>query len=122
MTSQPDQEVANMEGVEALPRKNGELVFDALWEGRAFGMAAALNEQGTYAWREFRDQLVDEITTADASGDESSYYERFLAAFEKLAIARGLVTTKELDERTEEYASGARSDFDEDEDHHDHSH
>lgn len=122
MTSQPDQEVANMEGVEALPRKNGELVFDALWEGRAFGMAAALNEQGTYPWREFRDQLVDEITAADASGHESTYYERFLAAFEKLAVARGLVTTKELDERTAEYASGARSDFDEDDDHHDHAH
>ena len=110
-----------MEGVEALPRKNGELVFDALWEGRAFGMAAALNEQGTYLWREFRDQLVDEITAADAVGDESTYYERFLAAFEKLAVARGLVTTEELDQRTEEYASGVRSDFDDD-DHHDHDH
>ena len=122
MAAATDPRIADMDEQIELPRKNGELVFDALWEGRAFGMAAALNEQGTYAWREFRDQLVDEITAADAKGDESSYYERFLAAFEKLAIARGLVTTKELDERTEEYASGARSDFEEDDDHHDHAH
>src|SRR5215510_11709025 len=123
MTSQPDPAVANMEGAEALPRKNGELVFEELWEGRAFGMAAALNEQGTYAWREFRDQLVEEIKSAEAGGDDSSYYERFLAAFEKLVVAKGLVKPDELETRTEEYASGGRSDFDEDDhDHHDHHH
>ena len=48
MTSKPDPEVTQMEGVEALPRKNGELTFDALWEGRVFGMAVALNDQGVY--------------------------------------------------------------------------
>jgi nitrile hydratase accessory protein len=116
MTSKPDPAIANMEGLEALPRKNGELVFDALWEGRAFGMTVALNEQGVYAWREFRDQLVEQIRAADAAGDESTYYERFLAAFEKLAVAKGLVQPEELDARTEEYASGVRSDF-EDDDH-----
>jgi len=120
MTSKPDPAVANMEGAEALPRKNGELVFDALWEGRAFGMAVALNEQGLYAWREFRDQLVDEIRAADSTGEDSTYYERFLAAFEKLAVDKGLVNAGELDARTEEYASGARSDFEEED--HDHPH
>jgi nitrile hydratase accessory protein len=111
-----------MEGVEALPRKNGELVFDALWEGRAFGMAVALNDNGVYPWREFRDQLVEQISQADAENDASTYYERFLAALEKLAVAKGLVSPAELDLRTEVYATGERSDFEEDHDHHDHDH
>ena len=122
-TNRADPEVANMEGSEALPRKNGELVFDALWEGRVFGMAVALNDQGVYPWREFRDALVERIAEADASENSSSYYERFLAAFERLALAKGLVTPDELDARTEEYATGARSDFeDDDHDHGDHHH
>ena len=118
-----DPEVANMDGVEALPRKNGELVFDALWEGRVFGMAVALNDQGMYPWREFRDELVERIAVADAAHDASTYYERFLAAFERLALAKGLVTPEELEQRHAEYASGARSDFDDDDhDHGDHGH
>ena len=117
-----DPEVANMEGVEALPRKNGELVFDALWEGRVFGMAVALNDQGAYPWRDFRDQLVERISEADASGDESTYYERFLAAFERLALEKGLVTNDELEKRTQEYASGERDDFEDDHDHGEHGH
>jgi nitrile hydratase accessory protein len=122
-TNRADPEVANMEGVEALPRKNGELVFDALWEGRVFGMAVTLNDQGVYPWREFRDELVQRIAEADATNDPSTYYERFLAAFERLALARGLVTPDELERRTGEYASGERSDFeDDDHDHDEHGH
>jgi len=117
MTNKPDPEVAQMDGVEALPRKNGELVFEALWEGRVFGMAVGLNDQGAYPWREFRDQLVAEIAAADSNGDPSSYYERFLNAFERLAIAKGLVNPEELDTRTRELAMA-----EEDEEDHDHDH
>ena len=53
--------VAIMEGDEALPRKNGELVFAAPWEGRVFGMAVALNDRHAYTWDEFRDRLVAQI-------------------------------------------------------------
>lgn len=117
MTSKPDPQAAQMEGVEALPRKNGELVFEALWEGRVFGMAVGLNDQGVYPWREFRDQLVAEIAAADQRGTPSSYYERFLNAFEKLAIARGLVDGEELDAKMRELAmAGDGEDHD-----HDHS-
>lgn|SRR5487761_1398578 len=117
MSMSPDPQIANMVGSEALPRKNGELVFDALWEGRVFGMAVALNEQGLYPWREFRDQLAEEIKAADDTGAQSSYYERFLRSFEKLMLAKGFVSPEELDARTSEYASGDR-----DEDEHDHTH
>ena len=37
-----------MEAKNALPRENGELVFQAPWEARAFGLAVALNEKDLY--------------------------------------------------------------------------
>ena len=39
-----DREVASLEGTAALPRRNGELVFEAPWQGRAFGMAVVLRQ------------------------------------------------------------------------------
>jgi len=99
-------EVAEMAGPEAPPRKNGELVFDHLWEGRTFGMAVTLSDRGLYPWRDFRDSLVEVIGRHDAAGDVStSYYERFLAALEHLAIERGLVSKGELDALTDEYVA-----------------
>ena len=96
-------EVAEMQGTEAPPRKNGELVFDKLWEGRTFGMAVTLSDQGVYPWRDFRSSLVDVISACDAAGDTTTqYYERFLAALENLALERGLVAKDELDARTNE--------------------
>ena len=105
-----DDRVGQMEGPAALPRKNGELVFQAPWEGRAFGLAVALSEQNQYAWDEFRQRLIGEIGRGDASGAESTYYEHWLAAFESLLVERGLLSRGELDQRTAEYASGARDD------------
>jgi len=32
------------------PSRNGELVFQAPWEGRAFGMAVALHDAGLFTW------------------------------------------------------------------------
>ncbi len=45
--SDPDREVADLDG---LPRKNGELVFEAPWQGRAFGMAAVLRNERGLEW------------------------------------------------------------------------
>jgi nitrile hydratase accessory protein len=97
-----------MDGAAALPRSNGELMFAAPWEGRVFGVAVALSDQGLYPWRNFRDRLVAEIAAAENDGVPSTYYERWLASLEKLIITRGLVTSAELDRRTAEYLSGER--------------
>ena len=80
------------------PRRNGEPVFEAPWESRAFGMAVALNERGAYPWDEFRQRLVERI----ASG-ELPYYESWLEAFESLVLARGLLTPEELEARAREF-------------------
>ena len=92
------REVAGLEGPVALPRKNGELVFQAPWEGRAFGIAVALHERGAYSWDEFRDRLVQRI------GEGSpAYYESWLAALESIVMARGLVALEELEARAREF-------------------
>ena len=80
----------------ALPRKNGEMVFEASWEERAFGLAVALSDNGYDHWRDFRERLIAEIASAEQGDEPSSYYERWLASLEKRAIARGLITRKEL--------------------------
>src|SRR4051812_1516717 len=117
MAPETNPEIANMDGEVALPRSNGELVFEAPWEGRAFGMAVALNEQAVYPWRAFRDELVEHIAADEAAAVGTTYYERWLASLETLLLRQGMVTKGELDARTAEYASGERDD-DWDPDHH----
>jgi nitrile hydratase accessory protein len=99
-----------------LPRSNGELVFAAPWESRAFGLAVAVHEGGAYEWRDFSETLGAEIGARPAD-DGSGYYERWLATFERVLRERGLVTEAEIAARAAELA--AQDDHD-DHDHHDH--
>ena len=105
----PDPHITAMDEQVALPRKNGELVFEAPWEARAFGLAVALNEAGVYPWRDFSQGLAAETAAQEQQGAHASYYERWLETLEKLAIAQGLVTLDELDARTSEYAFNAHA-------------
>ena len=99
MTQEIEREVTNMSGDSALPRSNGELVFESPWEGRAFGVAAALTHAGRYEWREFNSVFIEHIARAEQSGDSSTYYQRWLAALEELALEKGFVTGPELEQR-----------------------
>jgi nitrile hydratase accessory protein len=104
--------VADMGGTAALPRKNGELVFEAPWESQAFGMAIALYERGHYDWEEFRGRLISEIGDWERSEEDErevwDYYRRWLASFEALVKDRGLLSEQEIQERTSEFVSGVR--------------
>lgn len=106
--------VADMGGTAALPRKNGELVFEAPWESQAFGLAIALYERGHYDWEEFRGRLISEIGDWERSEEDErevwDYYRRWLASFEALVKDRGLLSEQEIEERTSEFVSGARDD------------
>lgn len=98
------------------PRKNGELVFEAPWEARAFGMAMVLHHHDVDQWREFSGRLAAEIAGDGTSPDtpvfplppdtESRYYRQWVAALEGLVRDRGLVTADEIDARTDEFAAG----------------
>ena len=106
MSTEPSGQIADMQGELALPRSNGELVFAAPWEGRAFGIAVALNEGGAYEWGEFQGRLAEEIASAPRDEDASLYYERWLASLERLLLDHGMVTREDLDARTAAYESG----------------
>jgi len=93
-----DGTIANLDGTAALPRKNGELVFQAPWQGRAFGLAVVLNEKGAYRWNAFRSRLVEQI-----AGGSPDYYESWLAALESVVLDRGLITRDDLARRAAEY-------------------
>jgi len=103
-----DRLVANMAGSAAAPRRNGELVFEEPWEGRVFGMAVALHADRLYGWEEFQRRLIAQIAQAEARGEDSGYYERWLASFERLLVDKGLVTREELEDRTEAFEFGER--------------
>ena len=68
MSKSLDRGISSMKGDAALPRKNGELVFEEPWEGRAFGLAVAMNEGGVYDWADFRDRLVARPRPTRAEG------------------------------------------------------
>ena len=99
-----------MEGRAALPRKNGELVFEEPWQGRVFGMAVALHEQG----RLRVGGVPPDADRADRGGGGAGgpfvYYEIWLATFEDLLARKGLVTGEELDETTYQFEFGERDD------------
>jgi nitrile hydratase accessory protein len=85
---------AELQGATAPPRSNGELVFAAPWEGRAFGLALALHERGTFTWKEFSTALAGSIArweSAHPDGGEYSYYRCWLEALEGLLAEHGVV-------------------------------
>jgi len=95
-------------GPAAPPRDNGELVFAAPWESQAFGLALALRESGQIGWEDFRQHLIAEIGTWEASGassEEWSYYRCWLTALERLAGRRGLAGADDLRARAEALAA-----------------
>lgn len=76
----------DMDGAVAPPRHNGELVFDAPWQGRAFGLCIALLEREGLGWDEFRPHLVAAIER-DPTAD---YYDSLVVALEAFVDEREL--------------------------------
>ncbi|TYL38662.1 nitrile hydratase accessory protein [Natronococcus pandeyae] len=107
-------------------------VFHAPWQARAFAVAVALSDEGTYEWTAFQKRLAAEIeqvdeaaVPADGEASEAAYYRRWVAALERLLLADGVLENAELTERTREFAEGERDAsewIDGERDHGDHSH
>ena len=68
---------------------NQERVFDEPWQAQVFALAVALNERGVFTWAEWSDAV--------AAAPEKGYYERWLAALERLLSTRGLVVEDALE-------------------------
>jgi nitrile hydratase accessory protein len=85
-------DVQRMSGAAALPRDNGELVFDAPWQGRVLAMALAVVEERGLEWDDFRRRLIAAIE-ADPS---RPYYESWTVALTDLVVDVGIVTDDEV--------------------------
>jgi nitrile hydratase accessory protein len=83
----------------AIPRRNGEPVFNEPWESRVFGIAVGLCERGFYQWSEFQAGLIAEISAADARREQSTYYERFLRVLQRLVVEKRICDVAEIDAR-----------------------
>jgi nitrile hydratase accessory protein len=78
----------------ALPRDNGELVFEEAWQGRALGMGVVALERTGASWAEFRRHLVAAVATRPLTPGESAataYYAAWLDALEALLAERALL-------------------------------
>ena len=100
----------DMEGPGAPPRRNGELVFQAPWEGRAFGLAVALGDAERFPWEAFRTRLIAAIAASDRrpQGERRAYYESWLGALQRLLVDRGILTAAEIEDRMRQFATGQR--------------
>jgi nitrile hydratase accessory protein len=89
-------------GPAAPPRSNGELVFEAPWESRLFGITMALYEAGRFEWSEFQERLIGAVGRWEAEhpgGEGYRYYERWAEALEALLDHGEIVSTTLIDER-----------------------
>jgi nitrile hydratase accessory protein len=98
---------ADITGPAAIPRRNGEPVFNEPWESRIFGAAVGLCERGLFAWDEFRARLIAEIESADAQAvnaaqPPAAYYQHFLSALERLLIDKGICAPGEIEHRSKQ--------------------
>lgn len=85
---------------EGLPRRSGEITFEAAWEKRAFGIAAALCQQGQFPFDDFRWRVVSEIMIWEQAsrGKEETFrfWERWLLALERAVVDRGFLSREEI--------------------------
>lgn len=92
MTVTIDPAVTSMQGAAAPPRRNGELVFEAPWQGRAFGMALAVVRGLGLPWNEFQQRLIAAI----AADPDAPYYDAWTTALERLVVDHGVCSADDL--------------------------
>ena len=90
---------ADLEGRLSPPRDNGELVFAAPWEQRAFGLAMALCRSGEFEWESFRQRLIARI----AEDEARPYWQSWAEALEDVLAQADALAPAELDARQREF-------------------
>ena len=101
---------------EALPpeseRDGDGPAFREPWEAETFAMAVALHETGLFTWTEWTDAFSRQLAAPAPQGvhaPEASYYGRWLAALETLAVAKGAAGRDALALRKAAWARAARA-------------
>jgi nitrile hydratase accessory protein len=94
-----------------LPREQEGSAFAEPWQAQAFALAVRLSEEGHFTWKEWAAALADELKAAADRGepdDGSRYYHHWLAALERLVIAKHLTDGAALLTRKEAWADAYR--------------
>ena len=89
----------DIQGASSIPRDIEGPVFREPWEAQAFALAMALHERGIFSWQEWAAMLGDVIKKAQAAGDPDTgetYYRHWLAALERIVVAKGLADPQML--------------------------
>jgi len=100
----------DLQGPVAPPMANGEVIFEAPWQSRVFGMARVLCEAGHYSWDEFRHQLIKQIEDWESHHNERHeveypYFDCFLNALTDILEAKGLCSTVDMSVRADEFSA-----------------
>ena len=83
----------------SLPGDTSGPVFRDPWEAQAFALAVALHQAGHFTWPEWVAAVSTEIRRAQAEGDPhlgTTYYRHWLAALEKIVVAKTLADDVDL--------------------------
>ena len=108
------ERLAGILETEAVPTDgDDEVVFDAPWQARVFGLAVALYEADDGRdWAAFQRDLAGRIGAADPArmqGDvEAAYYREWLECLEDDLVDSGVLEPDEIDRRAHEFTAGER--------------
>jgi nitrile hydratase accessory protein len=107
----PILQSAQIKDLPRLPVDNAGPVFAEPWQATAFALAVRLSAEGHFTWREWAATLADELKLAAKRGepdDGSRYYQHWLAALERLVVAKRLSDPATLLARKEAWAEAYR--------------
>jgi nitrile hydratase accessory protein len=93
----PDPDGGACPELAALPRLPGTNeegpVFAEPWQASAFALTVSLSRQGHFSWSEWTAIFAEELKASAARGepgDGSRYYDCWLAALERMVVAKQL--------------------------------
>ncbi len=96
-------DLGGMHGLGPIDREENEPYFHEEWESRVFGLFFANFAQGHFNVDQFR-HAIEHMAPADYLN--TSYYEHWLHAFERLLDEKGIITKDELDRKQAELTAG----------------
>jgi nitrile hydratase accessory protein len=95
-----------------IPREAEGPLFREPWEAQAFAMAVHLRDRGLFTWREWAEALGAEIRNAISEGDPDlgdTYYLHWLAALERLVVAKGAASAGALADTKDAWDRAAKA-------------
>lgn len=104
----PDPDVT---ALPQLPKDADGPAFSEPWQASAFALALSLSRQGHFSWAEWAETLSQELRASAARGeanDGTLYYHCWLAALERLIVAKHLSDASTLHAQKEAWADAYR--------------